>query len=76
MKPKAKPIKLNEPPKLVNVPVPTLEPFLTVRETAALWRKSEASVRLALTLGKVKRYKVGQRTLIRLSDAQAMIREA
>lgn len=50
--------------------------FLTVRETAAFLKLSEISIRRFLTQRKLKRFKVGSRTLIRLQDAESLIREA
>lgn len=52
------------------------EDFLTCRETSELLRLSEISVRRLLTEKKLKRYKIGARTLIRKSEALALIREA
>lgn len=50
--------------------------FITVREAAAILKLSEISIRRLLTQKKLKRFKVGARTLIRLSEALSLIREA
>jgi excisionase family DNA binding protein len=50
--------------------------FITCKEAASLLKLSEISIRRFLTQKKLKRYKVGSRTLVRLSDALALIREA
>jgi len=50
--------------------------YITVRETAELTRLSEISIRRYLTQKKLTRYKCGGRTLVRLADAEALIREA
>lgn len=52
------------------------EEYLTVKETAVFLKMSEVSIRRFLTEGKLRRFKCGARTLIRLRDAQALIREA
>lgn len=50
--------------------------FITCKEAALLLKLSEISIRRMLTQRKLKRYKVGARTLIRLSEARGLIREA
>lgn len=50
--------------------------FLTCKEVASLLRLSEISVRRLLTQKKLRRYKVGARTLIRRSEALGLIRES
>lgn len=50
--------------------------FVTVREVTGLLKLSEITVRRMLTQKKLKRYKVGARTLIRKSEALALIRVA
>lgn len=62
---------LRKQPK-VTIP-PNFETYLTVRETAERYRVSEAAIRLHLTNGTLRRYKFQGRTLIRLSDAEAMV---
>jgi excisionase family DNA binding protein len=74
MKAKTKPTALRTEPKLVGATARILPTYLTVRETANTFRVSEASVRLALTQGKLRRYKWGSRTLIKLADAEAQLR--
>lgn len=49
--------------------------FLTVREGAALLRLSEVSIRRYLTLKKLRRFKVGSRTLLMRSDVLGLVRE-
>jgi excisionase family DNA binding protein len=64
-------------PETAKGAAPTSEgDFLTCKETAELLRLSEISVRRMLTQMKLKRYKVGARTLIRKSEALALIHEA
>jgi excisionase family DNA binding protein len=50
--------------------------FLTCREVSALLKLSEISIRRLLTEKKLKRYKVGARTLILKSEALSLIRAA
>lgn len=49
--------------------------FLSCKEVASLLRISEIGVRRMLTQKKLRRYKVGSRTLIRTTEALALIRE-
>ena len=49
--------------------------FITCKEAASLLKLSEISIRRLLTQKKLKRYKVGARTLIRTSEALALIHE-
>jgi excisionase family DNA binding protein len=67
---------LKEQPKLVGAADRILERYLTVRDAAEFLRVSEASIRLALTKKRLPHYKFGARTLIKLSDAEAQIRQA
>jgi excisionase family DNA binding protein len=48
--------------------------FITCKETASLLKLSEISIRRLLTKKKLKRYKVGARTLILKSEALGLIR--
>jgi excisionase family DNA binding protein len=50
--------------------------FINCKEAAALLRLSEIHIRRMLTQKKLKRYKVGARTLILKSEALALIRPA
>jgi len=50
--------------------------FVTCKEAASMVKLSEVSIRRFLTKGKLRRYKVGSRTLIRLSEVLGLIREA
>jgi excisionase family DNA binding protein len=50
--------------------------FITVKEAAALLKLSEISIRRFLTQKKLRRFKVGARTLIRQTEAMSLIREA
>jgi excisionase family DNA binding protein len=52
------------------------ETYLTVRETASFLKISTVTVWRMLGDGKLKKFKVGARTLIRLRDAEALVREA
>jgi hypothetical protein len=47
--------------------------YLTVPETAALWRVKPATVRHKLSKKQIRGYKIFGRTVIALSDAQAKI---
>jgi excisionase family DNA binding protein len=62
--------------KLAKADDRDLERYLSVDETAKFLTISQATVRFYLTKGKLKRYKLGSRTLIRLRDAEGLIREA
>jgi excisionase family DNA binding protein len=55
--------------------VPNVGEFLTVREAAAILKLSEISIRRFLTLRKLKRYKVGSRTLLNAVEVRALVRE-
>jgi len=48
---------------------------LTVREGAALLKLSEASIRRYLTLKKLRRFKVGSRTLLKRGDVLGLVHE-
>jgi excisionase family DNA binding protein len=50
--------------------------FITVREAAGLLKMSEISIRRFLTQKKLKRFKVGARTLLRSSEVLGLIRES
>ena len=50
--------------------------FVSVQEAAELLRVSVVSIRRYLGQGKLKRFKVGSRTLLRHSDVMALVREA
>jgi excisionase family DNA binding protein len=67
---------LRKEPELASADKKLLERYLTVPEAAQFLRISEATVRLHLTKKTLKRYKYGTRTLIRLRDAESLIREA
>lgn len=49
--------------------------FIHVKEAARLTTLSEISIRRYLTQGKLRRFKVGGRTLLKYSDVIALIRE-
>jgi len=55
--------------------VPNVGEFLTTREAAAILKLSEISIRRFLTLRKLKRYKVGSRTLLNAVEVRALVRE-
>jgi predicted transcriptional regulator len=67
---------LLEKPDLATAADRILEKYLTVRECAEFLRISEATVRYYLTKKMLRRFKVGARTVIRLRDAEALVREA
>ena len=50
-------------------------PFVSVAEAADLLRMGKSSIRRFLGMGKIKKYKVGARTLIRRDDVLALVRE-
>jgi len=50
--------------------------FVSVREGAALSKVAEITLRRWLTQKKLRRYKIGSRTLIKTSDLMGLIREA
>jgi excisionase family DNA binding protein len=50
--------------------------FITCKQAANLLKLSEISVRRLLTKKKLRRYKVGARTLIRASEVAGLVREA
>jgi excisionase family DNA binding protein len=50
--------------------------FVSVAEAADLLRISKVSIRRYLGMGKLKKFKVGSRTLIRREDVLALVREA
>jgi hypothetical protein len=62
------------PPQRID-PDSTRPVYLTVPETAALWRVSPATVRHKLATKQIARYKSFGRTLILLSDAEAAIKQ-
>jgi excisionase family DNA binding protein len=50
-------------------------PFLSVREAGDLLRIAKQSIHRYIRLGKLKKFKVGSRTLIRRDDVLALVRE-
>ena len=50
-------------------------PYMTVKQAAIFLCVSEATIRHFLTIRKLRRFKVGSRTLILRADAQALVRE-
>lgn len=54
---------------------PVEGPFLSVSEAAQLLTISRVSIRRYLGMGKLKKYKVGARTLLRRDDVLALVRE-
>lgn len=50
--------------------------FVSVQEAAELLRVSQVSIRRYLGQGKLKRFKVGSRTLLRHDQVMALVREA
>jgi excisionase family DNA binding protein len=51
-------------------------PFLSVSQAAELLTVSKVSIRRYLGMGKLKKFKVGARTLIRRDDVLNLVREA
>jgi excisionase family DNA binding protein len=51
-------------------------PFLSVVDSAKTISVSEATIRRLLWQRKLKRYKVGNRTLIKFSDLMGLVKEA
>jgi len=65
------PAKANAP----NPIVPAAGQYLTVREAARLLKLSEISVRRFLGQKRLRRFKVGSRTLLLHSEVMGLIRE-
>ena len=64
------------PKKIPQTQKPISEgPFLSVLQAAELLTVSKVSIRRYLGLGKLKKYKVGARTLIRRDDVLSLVRE-
>jgi hypothetical protein len=59
-----------------DTPVDPDERFCTCKEAAAILKMSEISIRRFLTQKRLTRLKCGARTLLRLSEVLAMVREA
>jgi excisionase family DNA binding protein len=57
------------------VPVPSQQ-YVSVREAARLLKVSEISIRRFLTQKKLRRFKVGRRTLLLHSEVVGLIHEA
>ena len=70
-KSKRKPIFLAEVERDVDIS----RKFLTVGEAAIYTRHSEVSIRRWLTEGKLRRFRCGLRTLVLLSELDALVRE-
>ena len=49
--------------------------FLSIQEAAELLRVSQVSIRRYLGQGRLKRFKVGARTLLRHDDVMSLVRE-
>lgn len=52
------------------------ERFVTIREASEILRISQVTVGRLLRDGKLKKLKVGRRTLIRKSDVEDLVQEA
>jgi excisionase family DNA binding protein len=66
-------------PKTKNKPIAVAGPtsrFLTVKEAAELLRVSQVSIRRYLGQGRLRRFKVGARTLLQHDDVLALVRQA
>jgi excisionase family DNA binding protein len=50
--------------------------FITCKECASLLKLSEISIRRLLTQKKLKRFKIGARTLVRREEALSLIHES
>jgi excisionase family DNA binding protein len=50
-------------------------PFLSVAQSAGFLTMGKSSIRRLIAMGKLKKYKVGARTLIRRDDLLALVRE-
>lgn len=57
-------------------PERSISQFVSVAEAADLLRISKVSIRRYLGMRKLKKFKVGSRTLIRRDDVLALVREA
>jgi excisionase family DNA binding protein len=53
----------------------TLQQYITCKQAAELLKISEISVRRFLTQKKLRRFKCGSRTLVRLSEVLGLIHE-
>lgn len=59
-----------------NATVPAAGQYVTVREAARLLKLSEISIRRFLSQKKLRRFKVGSRTLLLHSEVVGLIHEA
>lgn len=50
--------------------------FLSVSQAASILQISEVSIRRYLTLKRLRRFKVGSRTLLKREDVLSLVREA
>lgn len=66
------PAKANAP----NAVVPAANQYVTVREAARLLKLSEISIRRFLSQKRLRRFKVGSRTLLLHSEVVGLIRES
>lgn len=66
------PVKASSP----NAGIPAANHYVTVREAARLLKLSEISIRRFLSQKKIRRFKVGSRTLLLQSEVVGLIREA
>jgi Fic family protein len=64
-----------EKPDLAQAAERILEKYLTVQECAQFLRIAEATVRYHLSHKTLRRFKCQGRTLIKLSDAESLIKE-
>ena len=63
-------------PAASSTTAPTPGQYVTVREAARLLKLSEISIRRFLTQKKLRRFKIGSRTLILHAELIGLIREA
>jgi excisionase family DNA binding protein len=66
----------NQAIKAATASAVTSGDYLSIREAAQILKISEISIRRYLTQKKLRRLKVGSRTLIRSSEVLGLIREA
>lgn len=50
--------------------------YITVKEAALRLGLAEITIRKFLTAGKLRRFKVGRRTLVRVSDVDRLVKPA
>ena len=65
---------MTAPKTAIKAPAPKSE-FVTIKEASELLRVSQVSIRRYLGQKKMRRFKVGARTVLLLSDVLGLVRE-